>query len=389
MSSVMIWSVESVLLGLWALVLSSYSTPLHVFIARSHVSISSFTMILHLYVKARGLVVGSAVAQAFVCAVTALFLVYLLVLFADGSGSDPMFFNMPSVGVFSLDACVGLAWFTAAMISAMGMALSFTQKESDEVPARKTFLMFHTHGFHLVVGVPCLAICYLSTLSTIFLWIVVLVWCGYVLCMGVLIFKSDQGTVGQARGPFDTGTSTGSILSDYFLPVFCGAFLIALPLLVLFFVSLSYQQLILVVCLLVITALNALPSISKIPAFTIPGLGRFPGFSNAEKYFTKEYEDSLNSTVATTVPTALIQQPTGPFPNPANIQMAQQGPWVYPTQPIPPPFAAGGPPPPPPNMATGFSIQPTPQQFNFTSSIDPAAVALNRRQLMGSRVKMV
>jgi hypothetical protein len=139
MTSALVWSTESVLLGLWALMFSTYSTPLHVFVARSHVLISSFTLLLHLYVKSRGLVIGPAISQAFVCAVSALFLVYFSMLCVENSAAR--FFKMPSVGWLTLDACIGLAWFVVALISSVGMALSFVKKESQE--KRTSSLMFN------------------------------------------------------------------------------------------------------------------------------------------------------------------------------------------------------------------------------------------------------
>ena len=156
MSSALVWSTESVVLGLWALVFSSYSTPLHVFVARSHVMASSFTLVLHLYVKARDLVVGPAVSHAFVCFVTSLFLSYVTVLFADGSSSNPNYFKMPSVGLLTLDACIGLAGFLAAIISSIGRA--FSELESVENGRNRMSLMLHVYGFHLVAVFPCLAI---------------------------------------------------------------------------------------------------------------------------------------------------------------------------------------------------------------------------------------
>jgi hypothetical protein len=156
MPSALIWSVESVLLGLWALVLSSFSTPLHCFVARCHVLISVCTMVLHLFVVSRGFVVGSAVSQAFVCAVSALFLTYLFAVLA--TGADPRLFKMPSVGLLQLDAVIGLSWFAVAVLSGLGMALSFVTKDRGAPQSGKTFLMLHPCGVHLLVIFPCWAV---------------------------------------------------------------------------------------------------------------------------------------------------------------------------------------------------------------------------------------
>ena len=235
-SSVLVWSIESVLLGLWALVLSSYSTPFHVFIARSHVLISSFTLLLHLFIKARDLVVGSAVSQAFVCAVSSLFLSYvsMMVFYAmgpfDKSGSKvnyfsvdglddvsvsrSKYFKLPLVGLLTLDACVGLAWFVAAFISSLGMAFSFTGKqaaaliimnqkdESEEeevIHAKKIciMMMFHPYGVHLLVMLPCLFIMILvnggvGAVGSLLLLTYVIAWGAYVLVMYLNIIIYGQ-----------------------------------------------------------------------------------------------------------------------------------------------------------------------------------------------------
>ena len=143
MPSALIWSVESVVLGLWALALAPFSTPLHVFIARCHVLISAFTTLLHLIVISRNLVVGSAVSQAFLSAVSALFLVYLSAILDE---DQARFFRLPSVGLLTLDALVGCVWFAMAMLSGLGMTLSFVDSDARRKGLKaNTQLMLHAH----------------------------------------------------------------------------------------------------------------------------------------------------------------------------------------------------------------------------------------------------
>jgi hypothetical protein len=142
--SALVWSVESVVLGLWALVFSLYSNPFHSFVAYSHVLISGFTLIAHLFAAARDLPIRHAISDAFVCAVCSLFVVYLMAIF---DVSNPLLFSMSVLGDFlPLDACIGLAWFSAALVSALGMALSER--------GRRCTLMFHHFGYHMLIVPP-------------------------------------------------------------------------------------------------------------------------------------------------------------------------------------------------------------------------------------------
>jgi hypothetical protein len=358
MSSVLIWSVESVLLGLWALVLSSYSTPLHVFIARSHVLISSFTLVLHLYIKARGLVVGSAVAQAFVCAVTALFLVYFVIVFGVNTKNDTRYFNMPSVGILTLDACIGLGWFAAALISSIGMAFSFTRKtleQSEDVlpeAAHTTSLMLHSHGFHLVVVAPCLVLAFMSGYEWTHLLVGVVAWLVYVCIMMLLIFMSD-------------GSDTDSVLKKDvrgFAVVYSGIFLIAATstIIVLLSNGLSFQQFVLVVCLLAISVLCSVHLLSfilknfpfvSVYLSSIPSIDGFFGKRKAtHQAFNSNNTDSSN---------VLNGENIG-LPSPLNSMERPRSKFTY----EPPPTQR------PPRLSLAASFA------------DPAAVAMNRRYLV-------
>jgi hypothetical protein len=146
--STLIWSVESVIIGLWALVLTSFDpNPFHTFMARCHVLIAGFTLAFQLLVSARLLPVGHSISEAFVCAVFGLFTMYLIVLLDSKNYEDPRLFSLPVLERFlPLDGCIGIGWFGASIISALGMALSETGRPSK--------LMFHHFGYHMLVVPP-------------------------------------------------------------------------------------------------------------------------------------------------------------------------------------------------------------------------------------------
>ena len=159
--SALVWSVESAVLGAWALVLSFYSTPFHAFIARSHSIIAGCTLLLQLVAVARDLPIGHAIAEAFVCAVSALLLVYVAALL--DTSNHARFFSMPATGMLvPLDAAIGIAWFCAAGVSATGMALSGVGKPlAEDGSKRRASLMFHQYGYHMSIVLPSLLILWL------------------------------------------------------------------------------------------------------------------------------------------------------------------------------------------------------------------------------------
>lgn len=155
--SALVWSVESAVLGAWALIFSFYSTPFHEFVARSHSLIAAFTLLVQLVCTARDLPpsIAHGVSEAFLCAVTALALVYAAGVL-DRSNHD-RFFRMPSAGgLVPLDAAIGTAWFCAALTSAMGMALSGVKGSSGGGGGgrQRTSLMFHPYGYHAWIVLP-------------------------------------------------------------------------------------------------------------------------------------------------------------------------------------------------------------------------------------------
>ena len=157
--SALVWAVESAILGVWALIFSFHSTPFHAFIARSHSIIAGFTLLLQLISTARDLPVGHAIAEAFVCAVTALLLIYVAALL--DTANHTRFFSMSAAGLFPLDAAIGVAWFCAATVSATGMALSGVGKPTEDGPKHKASLMFHQYGYHMSIALPSLLMLWL------------------------------------------------------------------------------------------------------------------------------------------------------------------------------------------------------------------------------------
>jgi hypothetical protein len=264
MPSALTWSVESVLLGLWAVVFSSYSTPLHVFVARSHVLISTFTMVLHLAVVSRGYVVGSAVSQAFLCAVSALFLTYLLAVFADSD--DARLFRMPGVGLLKLDAVIGLAWFAAVLLSSLGMALSGISQQSGSRNEKKTLLMLHPLGSHVMVISPCLTILKIANSATSMLsWVFVCMWCAYVINTTVFVLGTHFQSLLRQLEKFKSWPWYAApirVLADT-LHLFRFSMLV-IPIIVSVMVDMSTSQRAVIFCLVGVAALSSLNALAAL-----------------------------------------------------------------------------------------------------------------------------
>jgi hypothetical protein len=146
--SALVWSVESVVIGLWALVFVQFvSNPLHTFVARTQLIIAGATLLMQLINTARVLPAVHAISEAYVSAVSGLFIAYLMVLLDPDNYSNPKLFSMGVFGGFlPIDACVALGWFSAALISGIGMALSERGRPSK--------LMFHHFGYHMLIVPP-------------------------------------------------------------------------------------------------------------------------------------------------------------------------------------------------------------------------------------------
>ena len=147
--SALVWSVESVLIGLWALVLVQFApSPFHTFIARAQLAIAGATLLMQLINAARALPVAHAISEAYVCGVSGLFLAYVMVLLDAGNYANrKLFSSMGTAADFlPVDACVALGWFSAALVGGVGMALSER--------GRPSALMFHHFGYHMLVVLP-------------------------------------------------------------------------------------------------------------------------------------------------------------------------------------------------------------------------------------------
>ncbi len=186
----LVWAVESVLMGLWALVLSAiFSTPFHRFMAISHLLISSLTAVVALLIVSRNPARAFPVAQAFNCAVTALVLVYVAVLLHPPSYAAA--FNSPDVGILPLAGCVGLAWALASLLSATGMALGDS--------TQKSTLFLHPFGYHLPAVLPCVFI----TLRSGMAWLSVIEFIIWVTFAGVHLYAAwiSPGMVSNEEEP--------------------------------------------------------------------------------------------------------------------------------------------------------------------------------------------
>ena len=169
-----VWSVESVVLGLWALALAAVSpSVLHTFMARSHLILSSFTLAAQLFASSRQLPgLGHAIAEAFVCSVWALLAMYLVVLLDSGNYGDTRLFSMPAFAGLPVDGWVGLGWFVAATASALGMGLG---------SGRPSRLMFNHFGYHMMIVAPSFLILWLYssssavTITLVGVWVVFIV----------------------------------------------------------------------------------------------------------------------------------------------------------------------------------------------------------------------
>ena len=185
--AVLVWAIESVLMGLWATVIANtLSTRFHQFMAISYLSISGITAVLQLLIVSRNPARAFAVSQAFVCTVAALALVYLSVLLDPPSYAAAL--GSPSAGILPVAGCVGLAWSIASMLSATGMALGDS--------TQKSTLFLHPFGYHLPTMLPCVFIAMQKNLA--FLAIVeLIVWGAYVGLHFFATSVSSEPAVGQ------------------------------------------------------------------------------------------------------------------------------------------------------------------------------------------------
>ena len=186
--AILVWAVESVLMGLWGTVLAGiFSTPFHRFLAVSHLIVSSATAVIQLLIVSRNPSRAFPVAQAFHCAVMALVLVYVAVLLHPPSYDAA--FASPDAGTLPLAACVGLAWLLATLLSATGMALGDS--------SQKSTLFLHPFGYHLPALLPCVFITVMHG-STWLVVIELIIWAVYV---GLNLYASmiSGGVISDTR----------------------------------------------------------------------------------------------------------------------------------------------------------------------------------------------
>ena len=151
----LIWATESSLLAGWALVFVMYTgNAFHTFIARSYALVCASTLVLQILAAAQDIpVLGHAASESLACAVSSLLLIYVAVLL-DPSNYTTMF-SMPTsmAELIPLDAFIGLGWFSAVLVGSLGMALCDR--------GRKTPLMFHHFGYHMLTVLPSMVILWL------------------------------------------------------------------------------------------------------------------------------------------------------------------------------------------------------------------------------------
>jgi hypothetical protein len=98
---------------------------------------------------------------------------------------NTLYFSLPSVGLLPLDACIGISWLLAALVSSLGMALV-------PVAGRKSSLMLHYYGYHLVVMAPSVLLMLPTGLGIIF----IIVWILHVFILAVVVGVGDDATRG-------------------------------------------------------------------------------------------------------------------------------------------------------------------------------------------------
>ena len=153
----LIWATEGLLLAGWGVVFAWYTgNGFQTFIAQSYALLSASTLILQLLAASQDMpIVGHAASESHVCAVSSLLLIYIVALL-DPNNYNTLF-SMPVTELIPLDGCIGLGWFSAVLISSLGMALCER--------GRKTPLMFHHFGYHMLTVLPSMAILWLYDYS--------------------------------------------------------------------------------------------------------------------------------------------------------------------------------------------------------------------------------
>jgi hypothetical protein len=198
--AILVWAVESALLGLWATALSTtLSTRFHVALAMAHLIISTATAVIQLLITTRNPARTFAVAQAFVCAVAALALVEIAAVLYP-PGYPRAFDAAPSAMALPLGAVVGFGMAVACLLSAVGMALGGGDA------GQKSSLFLHPVGFHVPVAIPCLYVAVVReswgvVALDLILWVVAVV---FYAATGCCCVPQDPATAPQSFLNCDT-----------------------------------------------------------------------------------------------------------------------------------------------------------------------------------------
>jgi hypothetical protein len=195
---------------------------------------------------------------------------------------------MPSVGLLTLDACIGLAWFIAAFISSIGMAFSEWESGEREMGRNRMSLMLHVYGFHLVAVFPCLAMLLTKKkwvgLNADDVWFsFVILWVVYIVFM---IFKAIGSSLFVFTEDFVNMSSVQKI--GYVLLQLCTRFYLVLVtgvILSSMLVDGNLNQIIIVTCLLVISCIKALDAVLYVPFWALRKFIQIPELPSLDEYF--------------------------------------------------------------------------------------------------------
>jgi hypothetical protein len=293
---------------------------------------------------------------------------------------EPKFFKLPSVGLLRLDAVIGLAWFTIAMLSGLGMALSHVKKEPGMKRAKTTLLMFHSYGVHLLVIFPCIGIIHTSSSFNVtpLLNICVIVWLVYLLYMVVTLFGVDITSIVLKKG-----TSFRSLrwyqmilfITFYVLHIIFRFAPIAISLAVLLFVDMRFQPRILVLCLLGVAVTTSLDAFSPLNFNCFPGIPTLDGFFGRQWEIQHDEPSAPRESVDNSEPvTPAVVLDTAKLLIPPSYPGASGGPADVG---VSNPVAAMA-----SRMRFPSMTSPSLPRYSLTSFPDPAAVSMHRAKMV-------
>jgi hypothetical protein len=283
--------------------------------------------------------------------------VYVALLCAENSVAR--FFKMPSVGWLPLDACIGLAWFVVALISSVGMALSFVKTDSSE--KRVCSLMFHSYGAHLVIVLPCLSV--ILGVGGLFggfiFFVVVCVWVIHIVLMVMQIFMWSVPLYDRQSNFVDLDVLRK--ITYIAIELCTRFFLIAISCVAMISPGISFQQRMFVLSLLAVSVVMAL-DIFYVVYYTMGMVIKLPALPTLDDFFGSEWERNRMDTSAHS-----NNQPSAPPLQTVDVPSA-------------PVLIAH----------SRFAQHPVPSRYNLTAQLpDPAAVSISRRYLVDFQSKNV